>query len=88
MALFQGLRVTVLVRYCQRFLYRWQEEQISHFYFQATTLVHVYTDGSLVAPGRVQLGQGINTKMIQVTEVVSVLPSAKVRLYKIFPDTV
>lgn len=75
--------------HCRRFLYWWQEEQISHFYFQAAALVHVYADGSvLVAHGRVELGQGVNTKMIQVRGVVSVLPSAKIRLHKIFPDTV
>ncbi|NP_001295389.1 aldehyde oxidase 3 [Oryctolagus cuniculus] len=37
------------------------------FYYQAAALVHIYTDGSvLVAHGGVELGQGINTKMIQV----------------------
>lgn len=75
--------------HCQRFWYRWQEEQISHFYFHAAALVHVCADGSiLVAHGRVELGQGVNTKMKQMREVVSVLPSAKSRLYEIFPDTV
>lgn len=44
------------------------------FYFQAAVLVHIYTDGSvLVAHGGVELGQGINTKMIQVREVGSLL---------------
>lgn len=40
--------------------------------FQAAALVQIYTDGSvLVAHGGAELGQGINTKMIQVRGVVS-----------------
>lgn len=52
-------------------------------------MVHIYTDGSvLVARGRVELGQGVNTKMIEVRKGVSLLPLAKIRLYKILLDAV
>ena len=34
---------------------------------QARSLVHVYTDGSVgVSTGAVEMGQGVNTKMLQV----------------------
>jgi xanthine dehydrogenase large subunit len=44
---------------------------------QARALVHIYTDGSIgVSTGAVEMGQGVNTKMLQVAaQVFSVLPS-------------
>ena len=37
--------------------------------FQAGALVHVYTDGSvLVTHGGTEMGQGLHTKMVQVSE--------------------
>lgn len=44
---------------------------------QARSLVHVYTDGSIsVSTGAVEMGQGVNTKMLQVAaQVFSVSPS-------------
>jgi len=43
---------------------------------QARALVHVYTDGSVsVSTGAVEMGQGVNTKMLQVAaHVFSILP--------------
>jgi xanthine dehydrogenase large subunit len=44
---------------------------------QARALVHVYADGSIsVATGAIEMGQGVNTKMLQVAaQVFSVSPS-------------
>ncbi|MEP7264049.1 MAG: molybdopterin cofactor-binding domain-containing protein [Bacteroidota bacterium] len=44
---------------------------------QARALVHIYTDGSIgVSTGAVEMGQGVNTKMLQVAEqVFSVSPT-------------
>ncbi len=44
---------------------------------QARALVHVYTDGSIgISTGAVEMGQGVNTKMLQVAaKVFSVEPS-------------
>jgi xanthine dehydrogenase large subunit len=44
---------------------------------QARSLVHVYTDGSVgVSTGAVEMGQGVNTKMLQVAaEIFSIDPS-------------
>jgi xanthine dehydrogenase large subunit len=49
---------------------------------QARALVHVYTDGSVgVSTGAVEMGQGVNTKILQVTaEVFSIEPS-KVKIH-------
>lgn len=46
------------------------------FMNQARALVHVYTDGSVtISTGAVEMGQGVNTKMIQVAVAVfSILP--------------
>jgi len=41
---------------------------------QARALVHVYTDGSVsVTTGAVEMGQGVNTKMMQVAATVFLL---------------
>jgi xanthine dehydrogenase large subunit len=44
---------------------------------QARSLVHVYTDGSVgISTGAVEMGQGVNTKMLQVvTNIFSIDPS-------------
>lgn len=49
---------------------------------QARSLVHIYTDGSIsVSTGAVEMGQGVNTKMLQVAaQVLSVDPS-KVKVH-------
>lgn len=52
---------------------------VAHFN-QAGALVHVYTDGSvLVNHGGAEMGQGLNTKVAQVTAGVLGLPLARVR---------
>lgn len=51
------------------------------FYHQAAALVQIYTDGSvLVAHGGVELGQGINTKMIQVASRELKIPMSYIHL--------
>ncbi len=48
---------------------------------QARALVHVYTDGSVsVSTGAVEMGQGVNTKIIQTAAHVFALHSDKVRV--------
>jgi len=48
---------------------------------QARALVHVYTDGSVsVSTGAVEMGQGVNSKMIQVAATVFSLDPAWVRI--------
>ncbi|MEJ7673544.1 MAG: molybdopterin cofactor-binding domain-containing protein [Chitinophagaceae bacterium] len=45
---------------------------------QARALVHVYTDGSVsVSTGAVEMGQGVNTKMVQVAATYFVYPFSK-----------
>ena len=49
---------------------------------QSRALVHVYTDGSVgVSTGAVEMGQGVNTKMLQVASIVLSIDPAKVKLY-------
>ncbi|HWK03954.1 MAG TPA: molybdopterin cofactor-binding domain-containing protein [Puia sp.] len=48
---------------------------------QARALVHVYTDGSVsISTGAVEMGQGVNTKMIQVAAAVFSLPPDKIKI--------
>lgn len=48
---------------------------------QGRALVHVYTDGSVsVSTGAVEMGQGVNTKMLQVAAFVFGIDPAKVKL--------
>jgi xanthine dehydrogenase large subunit len=48
---------------------------------QARALVHVYTDGSVgVSTGAVEMGQGVNTKMLQVTAAVFSIDPSKVKI--------
>jgi xanthine dehydrogenase large subunit len=49
---------------------------------QARALVHVYTDGSVaVSTGAVEMGQGVNTKILQVAAQVFALPPEKVKVH-------
>ncbi|HTI09413.1 MAG TPA: molybdopterin cofactor-binding domain-containing protein [Puia sp.] len=48
---------------------------------QARALVHVYTDGSVsITTGAVEMGQGVNTKMIQVAAAVFSLHPDKIKV--------
>jgi xanthine dehydrogenase large subunit len=48
---------------------------------QARALVHVYTDGSVsLSTGAVEMGQGVNSKMIQVAATVFSIDAALVRI--------
>ncbi|MBW4891832.1 molybdopterin-dependent oxidoreductase [Mucilaginibacter sp. HMF5004] len=56
---------------------------------QARALVHVYTDGSVsVSTGAVEMGQGVNTKMIQVASHVFAISPDKVKLKSTSTDRV
>ncbi|TDH25683.1 xanthine dehydrogenase [Segetibacter sp. 3557_3] len=49
---------------------------------QSRALVHVYTDGSVgVSTGAVEMGQGVNTKMLQVAALMFAIDSAKVKVH-------
>ena len=49
---------------------------------QARSLVHVYTDGSVaVSTGAVEMGQGVNTKILQVAANVFSIPPEKVKIH-------
>jgi len=49
---------------------------------QARALVHVYTDGSVgVSTGAVEMGQGVNTKLLQVASAVLSIDPAKIKLH-------
>lgn len=46
---------------------------------QARALVHVYSDGSVgISTGAVEMGQGVNTKMLQVVQQVFSIPPKKI----------
>ncbi|HEX2629290.1 MAG TPA: molybdopterin cofactor-binding domain-containing protein, partial [Chitinophagaceae bacterium] len=48
---------------------------------QARSLVHIYTDGSVgVSTGAVEMGQGVNTKILQVVASVLSIDPAKVKI--------
>ena len=48
---------------------------------QARALVHIYSDGSVgVSTGAVEMGQGVNTKMLQIAADVFSLPPSRVKL--------
>ncbi len=48
---------------------------------QARSLVHVYTDGSVnVSTGAVEMGQGVNTKILQVAAHVFSIPTSFVKI--------
>jgi xanthine dehydrogenase large subunit len=49
---------------------------------QARALVHVYTDGSVgVSTGAIEMGQGVNTKMLQVAAQTFSIRAERVKLY-------
>jgi xanthine dehydrogenase large subunit len=49
---------------------------------QARALVHVYTDGSVsVSTGAVEMGQGVNTKMLQVAAQIFSINADKVKIH-------
>lgn len=49
---------------------------------QARSLVHVYTDGSVaVSTGAVEMGQGVNTKILQVASEVFSIPAERVKVH-------
>ncbi len=49
---------------------------------QARALVHVYTDGSVgVSTGAVEMGQGVNTKMLQVAATIFSIDPSKVKVH-------
>ena len=49
---------------------------------QGNALVHVYTDGSVgVSTGAVEMGQGVNTKMLQVAAKVFSIDAVKVKVH-------
>lgn len=49
---------------------------------QARALVHIYTDGSIsVSTGAVEMGQGVNTKMLQVAARVFSVDSTRIKLH-------
>ncbi len=48
---------------------------------QARALVHVYTDGSvLLSTGAVEMGQGVNTKMIQVAAATFAIATGRIKI--------
>ena len=49
---------------------------------QARALVHVYTDGSVgVSTGAVEMGQGVNTKMLQVAATMFSIDPSRVKIH-------
>ncbi|HLG39181.1 MAG TPA: molybdopterin cofactor-binding domain-containing protein, partial [Chitinophagaceae bacterium] len=48
---------------------------------QARSLVHVYTDGSVgISTGAVEMGQGVNTKILQVAEKIFSIDPLKIKI--------
>ncbi|XP_044524995.1 aldehyde oxidase 3-like [Gracilinanus agilis] len=59
------------------------------YFHQAAALVHIYTDGSvLITHGGTELGQGLNTKMIQVASHELKIPMSDVYLSEMNTTTV
>ncbi|MBW8685281.1 molybdopterin cofactor-binding domain-containing protein [Chitinophaga rhizophila] len=55
----------------------------------ARSLVHVYSDGSVgISTGAVEMGQGVNTKILQVAAQVFSIPADKVRLHHTSTNTI
>ncbi|KAI0238599.1 Xanthine dehydrogenase/oxidase [Lamellibrachia satsuma] len=56
---------------------------------QSGALLHVYTDGSvLLTHGGVEMGQGLNTKMIQIASRVLKIPMSKIHISEYSSDKV
>ncbi len=48
---------------------------------QARSLVHIYTDGSIgISTGAVEMGQGVNTKILQVAALTFSIPADKIKV--------
>ena len=48
---------------------------------QARALVHIYQDGSVgISTGAIEMGQGVNTKLIQVASKIFSLPASRIKL--------
>ncbi|MCF6361629.1 MAG: molybdopterin-dependent oxidoreductase, partial [Cyclobacteriaceae bacterium] len=48
---------------------------------QARALVHIYSDGTVgISTGAVEMGQGVNTKMLQVAATIFSIPANKIKL--------
>ncbi|XP_064622237.1 xanthine dehydrogenase/oxidase-like [Lineus longissimus] len=59
------------------------------FLNQAGALIHIYLDGSvLLAHGGVEMGQGLHTKMIQVTSRALGVPTSKIHISETTSSTV
>jgi xanthine dehydrogenase large subunit len=49
---------------------------------QARALVHVYTDGSIgISTGAVEMGQGVNTKMLQVAQQIFSIEAKRIKIH-------
>ncbi|HOY97231.1 MAG TPA: molybdopterin-dependent oxidoreductase [Catalimonadaceae bacterium] len=49
---------------------------------QARALVHVYTDGSIgISTGAVEMGQGVNTKMLQVAQQIFSVEAKRIKIH-------
>jgi xanthine dehydrogenase large subunit len=48
---------------------------------QARALVHIYNDGTVgISTGAVEMGQGVNTKMLQIARSIFSIPASKIKL--------
>ncbi|KAI0219543.1 Xanthine dehydrogenase/oxidase [Lamellibrachia satsuma] len=69
--------------------YEQRQNDINVFNRHSGALLHVYTDGSvLLAHGGVEIGQGLNTKMIQIASRVLKIPMSKIHVSEYSSDKV
>ena len=60
-----------------------------YHYLQATALVHIYTDGSvLINHGGIEMGQGLYTKMIQIASRALNIPASKIHIQQTCTETI